>query len=76
MSGLKSIEQAIVQSISKNVTAMEYAKFTKNFAKIQGAQLAGYIPSMKTIATWGIPVGAAVVMGNAAQGESETETEE
>jgi hypothetical protein len=75
-SGLTSIEQAIVQSISKNGKAMEYGKFTKNFAKIKGAQLAGYVPSMKTMAKWGIPVGAAVVMGNAAQGESETETEE
>jgi len=75
-SGLTSIEQAIVQSISKNGKAMEYAKFTKNFAKIRGAQLAGYVPSMKTMAKWGIPVGAAVVMGNAAQGEPETETEE
>ena len=70
---LSSIEQAIVQATSKNGKAMEYGKFISNFAKIQGAQLAAYVPSMGTTVKWGIPIGTAAVIGNAQTEETETE---
>ena len=71
-SNLSSIEQAIVKATSKNGKAMEYGKFISNFAQIKGAQLAGYVPSMGTVVKWGIPVGAATVLGNAQTEETET----